>query len=252
MSSPDPAKKLGALLKKLRAGTESAGAIAPAPGLPAECDPIVHELVYSMLLWEAASGQARAAHKRLTEGFCDYNEARVALDEDVVHVLGDKYPLVHERAARLRAALKDIFLQYHALSLESLRTANKREAKQSLEQLDGVPSFAAARVLLVCVQGHAVPVDERLRDLLAANQIIEPGMTPEAAAAWLERQIPAEELPQVVAALQAWSDEEGTTTKPERRTQPQSGAAAATAKDTKAAKAGGKTAKAKARTRAGS
>jgi hypothetical protein len=65
--------------------------------------------------------------------------------------------------------------------------------------------------------GHAVPVDERLCELLVAEQVIEKDATVEQATSWLEHHIKAEEGRETCLLLQAWSDEHGHAPKRDKR-----------------------------------
>lgn len=205
-------KKFASLLKRLRK--------ADAPPLEAPTaegeEPIVTQLVYSLLLWEASSTQARAAFRRVRESLVDFNELRVCVPEEIACIIGDRYPLSAERSLRIRSVLHAVFVARHQLSLSHLASAPKREARASLEALEGIPHFVAARVLLVSLGGHAIPVDERLRDLLAGEKVIAPDVPPAAAGHALERLVRAEESLAAHATLAAWSDEEGHPPRRER------------------------------------
>ncbi len=206
-------KKFASLLKRLRR-SDAAPQEVPAPEGE---DPIISQLVYSMLLWEASSGQARAAFRRVREALVDFNELRVCVPEEIASIIGDRYPLSAERSLRIRSVLHAVFVARHQLSLSHLAAAPKRDARASLESLEGIPQFVAARVVLVSLGGHAVPVDERLRDLLAREKVIGPDVPPVAAGHALERLVRAEESLATHATLAAWSDEEGH---PPRRDRP--------------------------------
>ncbi|MCE7975435.1 MAG: hypothetical protein DYG92_14115 [Leptolyngbya sp. PLA1] len=205
-------KKFASLLKRLRKANP---APQEAPAAEGE-DPIVTQLVYSMLLWEASSGQARAAFRRVRESLVDFNELRVCVPEEIASIIGERYPLSAERALRMRSVLHAVFVARHQLSLAHLASAPKREARASLEALEGIPHFVAARVVLVSLGGHAVPVDERLRDLLAAEKVIAPDLPPAAAGHALERLVRAEDSLDTHTTLAAWSDEEGHPPRRER------------------------------------
>jgi len=215
--STDPTKKLNALLKKLRGQYTELAAPGVTPEPPDEIDPYVHQLMFSMLCWEASTGQARNALKRVRESVVDYNELRVCVSDEVAHIIGDKYPLGLERAIRIRTTLNDIFNRQHGISLKHLAEASKREARQYLDSLPGCPSYVAARMCVVCGLGHAVPVDERLLDLLVAEHVLDEKMTVEQGASWLEHHIKAEESLEVYLLLQAWSDEHGHAPKRDKR-----------------------------------
>ncbi len=209
MSSSDPVKKFASLIKRLKAA--HAPEVHPAHGAagtpPEWSDALVDELIYSFLLWETNSPHAKSALRRLRENVVDYNELRVCLPDELSLIMGDRYPRAFERAQRLRATLTDLYRREHAISLAHLSSAPKREARLYLESLDGMPPFVAARLLLVAFAGHAFPVDERLRDLLAAEGVAEPAATPEAVSGWLERHVRASDAISTYALLQTWSDE---------------------------------------------
>src|SRR6185295_6840714 len=87
VTSPDPTKKLAALLKKLKGQHAALEAPGVIPEPPDEFDALVHQLLFSMLLWEASTGQARSAIKRVRDSVVDYNELRVCVPDEVAHVM---------------------------------------------------------------------------------------------------------------------------------------------------------------------
>jgi len=261
MSAADPAKRFASLLKRLRAeyadavvspiepppcderatsleGTSSPGSVGsmsgsapplppaplpPGPIHPFVADPLVHELIYSMLLWEATSAQAKSAFKRLREALVDYNELRVCLASEIAELLGEKYPLALERSERLRVSLSDLYKRRHRLELSHLLGGGKREGREFLGALEGVPVFVMARVCLIHLEAHGIPLDVRLFELLAKERAIDvsegtgsAGLAD--ASSWLDRQVHAGEAPAVHAVLQAWCDENGHAPKRDRAT----------------------------------
>lgn len=203
-------KKFQTLLRRLRKEEPPA---PPAPEGPTGAEPVLTQLLYAMLLADASTGQATAALRRVREAIVDLNELRVFVPDEIVQTLGERYPLVNERALRLRLMLGAIFTRQHTMSLAPIAQMPKREARAYLDSLEGVMPFAAARVAVVCLGAHAVPVDERLRDLLAGEGVIDPAMPVEDAASWVERAVKAEDALATHLAFQAWSDEHGHTPK---------------------------------------
>ena len=185
MTTPDAAKRFATLLKKLKGVTPLPEPL-PEPA-PAWLEPGVEELIFSMLVWDARSSQAREALARIRAGVVDYNELRVCFPEEIRQLLGDRYPKAAERAARVRAALNDIYKREHKVTLQPVLSAGKRDARQYLETLDGVPTFVAARVFLSSCGGHAMPVDDRIRDFLVEEGGIAPRGEAEAGSGWLRR-----------------------------------------------------------------
>lgn len=205
MTTPDAAKKFATLLKKLKGVTPLPEPL-PDP-VPTWLEPGVEELIFSMLVWDARTSQAREAIVRLRAGVVDYNELRVCFPEEIRQLLGDRYPKAAERAARIRAALNDIYKREHKVTLQPVLSAGKRDARQYLETLDGVPPFAAARVFLSACSGHAMPVDDRIRDFLAEERVIAATEDPESVSSWLERQLKAGEAAAAYGSLQSAADE---------------------------------------------
>ncbi len=215
MSTTDPTKQasknLTKLLTKLSAAGKPAAAGHPAP-VPAPTDqeprpdPVLDQLVFSMCLWESATDHAMALAARVQSVFVDLNELRVAFADEVAAALGDTSPQAAERAARLQSALNEIYERHHTLSLADLPTMGKREARAYIESIDALPQFVGARLLLLCCEVPAMPVDERLRSALAAERIIEADATIESAAHLLEKLIPSDQFAATSLLLQSWCD----------------------------------------------
>lgn len=204
MSAPDPAKKLNALLRTLRAAhPDAAHADADPAHRPPECCPLTSQLVFSMLVWESSVPRAGTAFRRLFDSFADLNDLRAALPAETAAALGESYPLARERAERLRAALMDIYKREHEMSLHRLLVMPKRDARAYVASLDGVPPFAADRVALLALGAHCMPVDERLRAVLVGAGALDPALPLPDASAWLERHVRAADALAVYHALEA-------------------------------------------------
>jgi len=191
--------QLHALLAQLRNKYE------PFAPVEASGDPI-EQFLFSLLLWETTTAKAQLALRRLLETFVDVNDIRIAMPEEIIESLGPRYPLVDERALRIRAALNDIFRREDHVSLERLRECSKRDARRYLDSIDGAPQFVAARVCLVSLGAHAAPLDGRLHALLSARSVLDANLMVEEAGAQLERRIRAADALDTYLLLQAWSD----------------------------------------------
>ncbi len=198
----DVAKKVRSLIKSVKPlDREPLTALLPDHG-----DAVVHELVYSLLIWEATPSQALNALKRLFDGVVDYNELRICMADEIAALLGPRYPLVDERAERLKAALHHVYNLEHEVTLARLNDVSKRDAKAYLEGLEGVPPFVVARVILVALGGHAAPIDQRLRDQLVAAKTVDDSLDAATIASQLERNVRANESLEFFAKLEAWRD----------------------------------------------
>lgn len=201
---PGPSKAFEALLKRLRS---EHGDPPPDPaheGRPESASPLLWQLVFSILAWEASPARAVAACKRLHAEVIDYNELRVCLPDEIATIIGERYSRAIERATRLRSTLNDLFRRQHAVSLDHLTTMNKRDARAYLESLEGCPAYAAARVTLFELDGHAMPVDHRLMNALGAHHALPETDDVHTASTWLERQLRTGEAKQAAQLLEAW------------------------------------------------
>ena len=193
-----PTKQLSTLLKKLKAPPED----------PPQRDPIA-QLVFAYLQWQATTPQAEEAMGRLMEPVVDFNELRVLHHYDMVALLGEDYPLVHQRIARLKETLHEVYHRERATELKTLAGKGKREARAYLDTLHGTPPYVAASVTLICFGGHALPVDEKLVSLLADEGILdEAGVDPHVAENLLLRQLKAGDAIGAHYQLQAWADDQ--------------------------------------------
>lgn len=199
MTAADP---LAALLRSLAAAHgEPARPARPDPG--GLFDPHIGELVHAFMVWEAGETLAGEAMARLHESLVDYNELRVCLPEDTVSMIGEKYPLAHERAARLHAALGEIYRREHAMSLSRAWEFSKRDARAYLLSLDGMHPFIALRVFLLGMGGHAAPVDSRIRSTLVAAQAVDDKSDEGTIASHLERTLRAGEAERAYLLLES-------------------------------------------------
>lgn len=190
--------------------TRLLGEVEPAVASP-ECghetiEPLVHLLVYSYLLWESTPTVSSVAIDRLYGSIVDPNELRVSMPQEIEEWIGVRDPVSLERAQRLRASLNSIYRREHLVTLEALASASKREVREYLDALEGMPSFVAARVTLFGFHGHAIPTDQRLCALLEREDVLAPGLATAEVERWLERQIRASDGEQIVLVLDAWRD----------------------------------------------
>jgi hypothetical protein len=183
------------------------GAPASDPSLdrtPVGADPLVYQLVYSMLLWEGSHDLAARCLEAVRAEVVDFNELRVCSVGEVCAMLPRDCPNRTERVDRLLTALNAVFLREHGLTLSHLGALPKREARQYLDAVPGLPQFAAARVLLVSLGGHAFPADSRIARVLAEAGVIDAAdaQNPDLGSR-LERAVRAADAPRVYALLEA-------------------------------------------------
>lgn len=213
-----------ATLQDLLSGVQAAQAPAPrfvgADGARM-ADPVLDELVFSLLVWEAGEARAAVVPPRLIAAFVDLNDLRIALPDELAAAFGAGLPRAAERADRMIAVLGDIVRRGHTLDLSHLPSLGKREARAYLDSLDGIPPFVAARVALLTTEAHAMPIDARLARLLERGGLVAPGASAAALSSSLERHVRASEAGRFYRALEAWADAQprsagASRTKPEQ------------------------------------
>jgi hypothetical protein len=182
-------------------------ASAQRRGFVDEREHILCEFIRSFLLWEATGARAAAAIRRLEQGLVDFNELRVCMPDELARLLGKTYPRCEERCLRLRTALNAIYAREHRVTLEHLARMSKRETKEYLESIEGVPRFVSARVQLLALSGHAAPIDGRIHRRLIDAEVVGADSTPDEAAGQLEKRVRAGEMLETYALLQAFADQ---------------------------------------------
>jgi endonuclease III len=195
------AKNFNSLLRKLG---------KPKEPLPLEEGDPVTVMVMSFLMWDATTARAVTAHKRLMDRVVDYNDLRVSMPQELVDWIGPRYPQVLERCRRLRAALRHVYDREHAVNLDRLRDMGRREVRNYLRSLDGIPPYVADRVTLLCFDAHCIPVDGRLHRSLLKAGVGEDETDVADMASWLARQVKAADAVVTHRALQGWSDRVGS------------------------------------------
>ncbi len=182
-----------------------------APNMLAPSDPVIHELVFSLFLWEASLSHAIKAMDAIRTNLADYNELRVCFPDELAAIIGTRYPNAHERCERIAAALNAVFQREQSLKLIHLLDAPKRDARQYLSTLDGVPDFVAARVTLIALGGHAFPLDGLLMKYLAQQGVLLGAGTATQHMGKLERAVRATESRRIYGMIEYWADRKRNT-----------------------------------------
>lgn len=196
---------MSASVEDIRAAVEAAcdpdrTPFSPTPACDsAECR-IVHQIVHSFLLWESSLSKADKAFAAIKEELLDFNELRVCLPNELMSIIGSRYPRCEERCLRLRACLNAVYEHEHRTALPGIEALAKREARLAIESLEGMVPFVAARVVLIELGGHAFPVDARIAAIVAEQSDLEE--SPASIAGKLERAFRAGEIPSIYAALE--------------------------------------------------
>jgi hypothetical protein len=181
---PKYADELKSLFKRLRKGEKP-------PPLEA-LDPL-RALVRGAMSYDVEDERADQAMALIEQEFVDLNELRVATDLEVQELLGARYPEIEKRVALITQTLNYIFEHEHTMSLERLRTLNKREARQFLKEIPDIHPFVEAFIMLHALEGNCIPLDQKMLDYLAQSGAVDPALSLEEAQRFVEHHIKAED-----------------------------------------------------------
>ncbi len=176
-------------------------------------DPI-DQLVVAFLQWNATAAQADAAHERIMSQMVDANEVRVAYLHELLELVGEDYPQVHERLTRMDGAMQEIYIREYHWRPESIKDQAKKDQRAYLDSLPGTPSYIPASIMLLCFGAHALPVDDKLCEMLKAEKVLPEDATPAEAEPNLLRTLKAGEARGAHLAMQAWADATEWSTEP--------------------------------------
>jgi len=178
-------------------------------GKPEPLQPLapLDALVRGAMSYDVSDSRAQEAMRAIGKEFVDLNELRVATDLEIQELLGQRYPAIEQRVAMITQALNNIFEREHTMSLDRLKTVSKREARQFLRELPEIHPFVEAYVMLMALDGHAVPVDEAIVALLREYDIVEEQTTLEEAQRFVEHHLKADEAYEFFSLVRAASQD---------------------------------------------
>lgn len=193
------AKKLRGLLRRTKAADEPI----------ARPEDVAEMFVYATLLWETTTRQADAAFGRLMKQVVDLNDLRVTDPRDLAEMFGARYAMAEQRAETLSKVLHGLYLIEHAMTVDRLVEMPKRDARAALDEVEGMPPFVSAYVVLYGLGGHAIPVDTQLLSKLQRDGIVDPDAELTEVQAFLEHQIKAADAEVACAKLRQYAESGG-------------------------------------------
>ena len=173
---------------------------------PHATDPIT-QVVLGVLSRNVPETKARHALDVLRGHVVDFNELRVIPIIELSELLHD-YPDGRTKCEDINRALNGIFALEHDVTLEHLRTAPQREVLSYLAGIDGLEPYTRARIRLLGLGQHAVPLDEAMWAYARRQRMVDAHCSLDEAQSFLERQLDAEQGLEFVALVhkQAWSE----------------------------------------------
>jgi endonuclease III len=166
----------------------------------------VEALVYAIISERMNERAAQSAIRRFSDHFVDLNDLRVSRAEEIVEVLATDTPVTRDIAMALGGALRSVFDRYNTVSLKALRRTGKRPAKQALDKMNGVSTFAVDYCMLTSLQGHAIPLTNAMTDYLRSNELVHPDADEQEIEGFLARQISANNAYEFYALLRRASE----------------------------------------------
>ena len=174
----------------------------PEPGEPTEP---IEQLIVSVLGVGSSQEHGRKALRKLLRHTVDINEIRVSSPGEITSVIKDVVPQASERAKALVAALNAVYHAENEVSLASLHTMGRREARQYLENLGSIDPYSIASIMLWSLGGHAIPVSDRVLAALRANDLVAPECEVATVQSFLERHTGAAEGPQFTLLMEKYA-----------------------------------------------
>ena len=172
---------------------------------------VVHEQVVDAVAFAVISAKLSekatvSAIKRFADYFVDWNDLRVSRAEEIAEALGEDTPVTRDIALTITRILQSIFNEYHKVSLEALKKIGKRPAKQALEKIDGTSRYIVDYCLLASLNGHAIPLTEKMIKYLRSNELVDPEADEQQIGGFLAKQISAKNGYEFYALLRRESE----------------------------------------------
>ena len=154
-------------------------------------DEPVDAIIFAIIAERLTESDAHLGIRRFGEHFVDFNDLRVSRAEEIIEVLGHDGAAARDAALMITRVLMAVFEKFHAVSLEPLKNIGKRPAKQILEKVDGMTPFVINYCTLTSLNGHAVPLTERMIDYLRYHELVHPDADDQEIEGFLTRLISA-------------------------------------------------------------
>ena len=118
---------------------------------------------------------------------------RVARIEEIVEVIGNEINNADKAAASVTSTLNAIFQKYDSLVAENIVGSGKKGIKEVLEKLNGVSDFVKNHVCLTSLNGHAIPLTEKMIDYLKTYNLVDLEWDNKQISSFIEKQLSASE-----------------------------------------------------------
>jgi len=147
-------------------------------------DALVRGILSEHMHLSAVNSTARSLKKH----FVDLNDLRVSRNEEMLDILGDGREIA-KVVSVLAKVLQSVFDTFNSMNLVGLSEIGKRAAKKKLEELDGVSKFVVNYCFMTALDGHAIPLTEKMIGYLRKNELVNLTASGDEIEGFLERQI---------------------------------------------------------------
>jgi endonuclease III len=173
---------------------------------PAASDPIT-QLILGILSRDTPEAKASEGLERLRGTVVDYNELRVIPPIELAATLGD-FLDARLKCEDISRALNAVFAEEHTVALDRLADLPRKDVVAELGETDGLDAYTRARIRLLGLGQHAIPLDEAMWALARREGLVDPRCPLDEAQQFLERQVPEDGALEFVALLKkhAWSE----------------------------------------------
>jgi endonuclease III len=197
---------------------------------PVNYDTPVDAIVYAFISAFTTEANASRIFKRVGAHFVDLNDLRVSRPEEITEVFGDMSESATASAEAMTRVLNAIFDKFDKMTLSGLTDDGKRQARKNLEEIPGMTPFTVAYTFLAALEGHAIPLTEKMVEYLVQNGMVHPESTLQEIESFLERQISAADAYTFYVLLRA--EAEGGAKSAAQKTAPKPAAKKETKKTT--------------------
>ncbi len=169
-------------------------------------DDPVEAIIYGILSEKVTERQAQTAWKRCQKHFVDLNDLRVARPDEIYDLFGKETDDIRDVGLTLAKVLFSVFDKHHEMTLASLHDMGKRQARQELEELNGLSRYALGYCMLTGLDAHAIPVTDRMIQYLRAHELVDPKADAATIEGFLAKQISAKDTMEFYGMLRQESE----------------------------------------------
>jgi endonuclease III len=137
---------------------------------------VLDTLIYASILENVTQEEADEGYERLMAAFHDLNEIRVSSVTEIEEALAP-LPDAGWRALRIREILQHTFEKYYKFDLEELKRKPVEQVEKHISKWKYTTPFMRLFLMQHNMGAHAIPMDDKGRDLLAFLGMIEPQAT---------------------------------------------------------------------------